>query len=170
MRRLRARLVTSLPGGSEVSAGPKNAANEPRLRKLVWVERRKASALIARRAHAFARRAADRSQDPPRALRKRPGATASRVHPTCALNKPISGKPEIGCAPSPLGNGKRDGRTRRRHKNTERGALAFLIPPLKGRVGERSGGVGLERRRARAAPHPNARFTRVHPPPQAGEG
>jgi hypothetical protein len=77
MRRLRARLVTSLPGGSEVSAGPKNAANEPRLRKLVWVERRKASALIARRAHAFARRAADRSQDPPRAPRKRlasPGA------------------------------------------------------------------------------------------------
>ena len=38
----------------------------------------------------------------------RPGAIASRVYPTCAPKEPISGKPEIGCAPSP-------------HRETEKG-------------------------------------------------
>lgn len=57
------------------------------------------------------------SQDAPTGLRKvregasqAPGAVASRVYPTCALNKPISGKPEIGRAPSPWERGKENGK------------------------------------------------------------
>ena len=80
---LRARLVTSHSGGDPengpcgtTTARPAGAdkcrVNEPRLRKLVWVVRREASALIAKRAYAFARRAADRSQDPLRVPRKHP--------------------------------------------------------------------------------------------------
>jgi hypothetical protein len=37
----------------------------------------------------------------------RPGAVASRVYPTCAFKEPISGKPEIGRAPSPRFRGER---------------------------------------------------------------
>ena len=66
---------------------------------------------------------------PPKgAVAQRPGAVASRVYPTCALNEPISGKPEIGRAPFPHveGNGKQGcGHTRRPNsKNTGGGALA----------------------------------------------
>jgi hypothetical protein len=38
------------------------------------------------------------------------GAAASRVYPTCALDKPISGKPEIGRAPSSRKRGKENGK------------------------------------------------------------
>jgi hypothetical protein len=60
------------------------------------------------------------------------GAAASRVYPTCALDKPISGKPEIGRAPSPWKRGKEKweaGRPRAREtKGRGGGALAKRMP------------------------------------------
>ena len=50
-----------------------------------------------------------RSQGPAKGgVAHRPGAGASRVYPTCALKEPISGKPEIGRAPSPRLEGRRN--------------------------------------------------------------
>jgi hypothetical protein len=79
-------LVTERGAGSD---------NEPAVERL---EAHPASQAGARPRKA--RRPADRKARL-RAVSQAPGRHASRVYPTCALNTPISGKPEIGCAPSP---------------------------------------------------------------------
>jgi len=66
-----------------------------------------------------------------RGPRKPPGAIASRVYPTCAPKCPISGKPEIGCAPFPLRRGgKRDTGAPAPSKNRAGEALPSYPFPL----------------------------------------
>ena len=132
MRRLRVGLVSQLPGGfgprptdTTVRArGARSAwrgnlrrqarpgagkcrVNEPRLRKLVWVERRKASASIARCANAFARCSG--------------GSIARSVKGRLASARALFG------APFPrMEGGKKDGPARGRRKNT--GGVALSHP------------------------------------------
>ena len=114
-------LVTPLPGASGVlNPGWRNAA----------VERQEASASIARRARAFARRAAGRSQGWQRALRKRPSVSRRSI-PLGGTEKgtgaPISGLPEIGYPHLP---DRLMPIWLRRHKNTGSGALANRVTAL----------------------------------------
>ena len=135
------RRLGSLPGalvmtrcGKRAGPAPDNGAAQSSLRETrasLTVQRREAQPLC----HWGARRGPRRAGGPiaraaQRGPRKPPGAIASRVSPTCAQTCPISGKPEIGCAPSLfLREGKRDTGLPGAVKNTGGEALAKAVIP-----------------------------------------